>query len=171
MCGKIIGYQFGYVTDFIRLLDYTSGPPVLIHNINLGYVNGVSLTHGSPREHIWSFAAAMQEYDSNQQKHSCPCINTRTPPNLVANTIEFLGDDYFCDTGSENQVQKIFYGGDPLWDGAGCGPFNTCCSWNSPPWFRKELSPPTSDDIEMRLGVSNYQNADVYIESLEIYVQ
>ena len=79
----------------------------------------------------------------------CPCTNTRntSPPQVPP----FVGDDYFCDTGSENHFQFIFYGDDPLWDGDGCGEFNTCCSWNSPPWFMKQLSSTTSDDIEMRL--------------------
>ncbi len=45
----------------------------------------------------------------------------------------------------------FFYGGDPLWDGAGCGPLNTCCTFNNPPWFYKELPAPTTDDIEMRV--------------------
>ena len=50
--------------------------------------------------------------------------------------------------------------------------YNTCCDWNSPPWFRKEISPPTSDDIEMRLCASEDRgNEDINFETLEIYVQ
>ena len=40
---------------------------------------------------------------------------------------------------------------DPLWDGKGCGPTNTCCSFNTPPWFVKGLASPTTDDLEMRV--------------------
>ena len=168
VCGKIIGYQFGNVTDFIRV--FPTGPKV-IDNINAAYVDGVSLTHGSPREHIWTFAAAIQEYNSDQPKFACPCINTRLTP-LRHNIPGFVGRDYFCDTGSENEVQNIFYGDDPLWDGAGCGPFNTCCDFNSPPWFRKEISPPTSDDIEIRLCVDeSIDDEDINFETLELYVQ
>ena len=79
----------------------------------------------------------------------------------------FVGNDYFCDTGSENQVTRTFYGDDPLWDGAGCGEYNTCCDFNSPPWFRKEISPPTSDDIEVRLCADEGQAT----EDIEIYLQ
>ena len=46
---------------------------------------------------------------------------------------------------------NIFYGDDPLWDGAGCGPNNDCCTLNNPPWFHKQLPSATADDIEMRL--------------------
>ncbi len=49
------------------------------------------------------------------------------------------------------RYQYIFHGDDPLWDGTGCGPLNTCCTFNNPPWFYKELPEPTTDDIEMRV--------------------
>ena len=128
------------------------------------------MTRGtSPRKHIWTFVAALHE-DNSAGGGVCPCTNTRnSPPPVVP---DFVGHDYFCDTGSENHWQLIFYGDDPLWDGAGCGQFNTCCSWNSPPWLLKTISPPTSDDIEMRLLIDEDQaNEDIYIESLDLYVQ
>ena len=31
----------------------------------------------------------------------------------------FVGNDYFCDTGSINQWDFVFYSDDLLWDGAG----------------------------------------------------
>ena len=49
------------------------------------------------------------------------------------------------------QHKNFFYECDSLWDGAGCGPLNTCCTFNNPPWFYKELPEPTTDDIEMRV--------------------
>ena len=107
--------------------------------------------------------------DNSLLESVCPCTNTRNspPPPAVSS---FIGNDYFCDTGSQNYYQYIFYGDDPLWDGAGCGEHNTCCDFNSPPWFRKEISAPVSDDIEMRLCTDEY-NEDVKFETLEIYVQ
>ena len=53
----------------------------------------------------------------------------------------FVGEDYFCDSGNEEYDQDtdsniIGYFGDPLWDGAGCGPHSAeCCMFNNPPWF------------------------------------
>ena len=160
VCGKIIGYQQGS-PDAFRGGQTT---------IDSHYVDGISLTHGnSPRKHIWTFVVALHEYNSARDT-VCPCTNTRNdPPPAVP---PFVGQDYFCDTGSENQFQNIFYPNDPLWDGAGCGQFSTCCSFNSPPWFLKELSPPTSDDIEMRLCSDQARgNEDITFETLEIYVQ
>ena len=160
VCGKIIGYQQGS-PDAFRGGQTT---------IDSHYVDGISLTHGnSPRKHIWTFAAALHEYNSHSGS-VCPCTNTQNnPPPAVP---PFVGQDYFCDTGSENHFQHIFYANDPLWDGSGCGQFSTCCSLNSPPWFLKELSPPTSDDIEMRMCCdSSRSDEDITFETLEIYVQ
>ena len=160
VCGRVIGYQYGETDAFFG------------DNINSVYVDGVSLTHGNPRQHIWSFAAARDEVGSVPSA-DCPCTNTNQ---LVPSTYlppAFVGNDYFCDTGSEDRSQLIFYGDDPLWDGAGCGPLNTCCSFNTPPWFYKQLPQPTTDDIEMRVcTVGNpIDNEEVAIEIVEMYVR
>ena len=69
----------------------------------------------------------------------------------------------FCDTGSADNFQHIFYGDDPLWDGAGCGPNNNCCDLNNPPWFRKQLPSTTTDNIEMRFCREAAPNEDTPI--------
>ena len=161
VCGRVIGYQYGTTDAFTSTYS----------TIDSKYVDGVSLTHGDPRQHIWTFASANDEVGTSPSSN-CPCINTNqaaqaTPPP------EFVGNDYFCDTGSEERHQVIFYGDDPLWDGAGCGPQNTCCSFNTPPWFYKQLPQPTTDDIEMRVCTSGdpIGNEDVAIEIVEIYIR
>ena len=76
------------------------------------------------------------------------------------------------DTASESQFQSRFHPNNPLWDGQGCGRLNTCCSFNNPPWFMKELSSSTSDDIEMSLCADEARsNEDVPVEVIELYVQ
>ena len=159
--GEIIGYQQG-TPDAFR--GSSAG------TVDSNYVDGISLTRGqSPRKHIWTLAAAAHE--THTYPYSvCPCTNIRNSP--LPPVPSFIGNNYFCDTGSANDAMYIFYGGDPLWDGAGCGPYNTCCDWNFPPCFRKEISPPTSDDIEMRLCSDEARgNEDINFETLEIYVQ
>ncbi len=86
---------------------------------------------------------------------------------------DFVGNDYFCDTASSNKFKHgHFYADDPLWDGSGCGPGNTCCSLNNPPWFFKQLESPTNSDIEMRVCVDEaVTEEDVLIEQIEIYVR
>ena len=141
-----------------------------MQTIETHYVDGISLTHGkSPREHIWTFAAEVHKYVSFPNL-VCPCTNTRT---IVEPEVPpFVGKDYFCDTANENCFQLIFFEYDPLWDGAGCGQFNTCCTFNSTPWFLKELSCPTTDPIEMRLCADQTRDdEDITFEKLELYVQ
>ena len=157
VCGKIKAYQFGSTNAF-------SNPD----NIDSYYVDGVSLTHERPRQHIWTFAAARDETISSLYSN-CPCtnnINSARPPPA------FVGNDYFCDTGSSSRYANIFYSDDPLWDGAGCGPQSTCCSFNNPPWFYKQLPQPTTDDIEMRVCRSaSSSDDDISIEIFDIYIQ
>ena len=158
VCGKIIGYQVGAPDTF----GLYSNPTID------SYIDGVSLTHGQPRQHIWSFAAGLDEVGLDPSLN-CPCTNSGTavPPPFVGN------DSYFCDTGSTYQYQTgVFYSEDPLWDGAGCGPLNTCCSFNNPPWFHKLLPQPTTDDIEMRVCKNQHpSNEDIAIETIELLVQ
>ena len=163
VCGKIIGFQHKSPDAFY---SYHKDDQITIES---SYVDGISLTHGSPRKHIWTFVAAIHEHNSSWPS-VCPCTNTRNSQEVAIPP--FVAHDYFCDTGSENFWEFIFYGDDPLWDGEGCGEFNTCCSLNTPPWFMKQLSSPTSDDIEMRLCANqNRDDEDITVETLEIYVQ
>jgi hypothetical protein len=88
-----------------------------------------------------------------------------------------VGTDYFCETGNNEDRPSspvLFFSADPLWDGEGCGAGNTmsCCTFNTPPWFYKELPQPTTDDIEMRVCTDEEKSAeDIAIEIIDIYVQ
>ena len=54
----------------------------------------------------------------------------------------------------------------------GCGPLNTCCSFNNPPWFMKQLPTTTDDNIEMKLcSDQERSNEDIVFETLELYVR
>ena len=168
VCGKIIGYQqkspdaFAYYNS----LRNTNRAPT----IDGIYVDGISLTHGqNPRKHIWTFVAALHEA-SYCPTCVCPCTNTQHQ--ATVSIPPYVGNDYFCDTGSSQHFVRRFYSDDPLWDGEGCGSLNTCCSFNSPPWFVKQLPESTDDNIEMRLCADqNRWDEDIVFETLELYVQ
>ena len=164
VCGKIIGYQFAS-PDAFAPTGRPSNP-----SINTYYVDGVSITHGSPRQHIWTLAAAHNE--NNGLHLNCPCTNSNTA-SRATQPPAFVRNDYFCDTGSStHSTTNNFNDMDPLWDGAGCGPLNTCCSFNNPPWFYKQLPQPTTDDIEMRVcRDEDASNEDIAIEMVEIYIR
>jgi hypothetical protein len=152
VCGKITAYQ--------------QGAPVTFRNIDINgiYVDGVSLTHGIPRQHIWSFAAGLDEVGTFPQ-YNCACTNINQA-NRARSLPAFVGNDYFCDTTATTRYMhgRLYPG--LLWDGTGCGPLNTCCSFNNPPWFHKQLSQPTIDDIEMRVCRRiDVSSADILIAS------
>ncbi len=162
VCGRIIAFQNSSPDAFA---PYFYNRDLSIDD---GYVDGVSLTHGqSPRQHIWTFANALDE--TRSINFACPC--TRSDLTYTGVVPPFIGQDYFCETGSRKQWRYIFYSDDPLWDGQGCGATSTCCEFNNPPWFCKQLPQPTTDDIELRIcGNEDISNEDTAIELVEIYV-
>ena len=161
VCGKVIGYQYSSMDAFG---PYHNNPSL---DIDDGYVDGVSITHGtSPRSHIWTFANAIDEVSSGPS--TCPCIGN----NFKGTIPPFIGSDYFCATGSRTKFSKKWYTDDPLWDGEGCGPKNTCCDFNSPPWFCRELPQYTTDDIELRVCKNDADSDEnIGIELVDVYVQ
>ena len=173
VCGKIIAYQDASTDAFGAVHN---NPLRSNATIDGNYVDGISLTHGTnPRKHIWTFAAALDETASGPW-YKCPCTDVHRAASATQPPA-FVGNDYFCDTGSTHHWSFIFYPDDPLWDGAGCGPANTCCTLNSPPWFRKQLTASTTDNIEMRMcrdenaRTNNRPNEDTPIEILELYIR
>ena len=163
VCGRIVGYQKGQPQAFINGHS---------NDIDGQYVDGVTLTYGSPRQHIWTFASAIDEY-SRQPQSKCSCTNvTQQHTNFI---LSFVGNDYFCETGvppGQSWNNAIFYADDPLWDGQGCGPTSTCCTFNNPPWFCKQLPQSTNADLEVRLCSVDppiYENTPV--ELIELYIK
>ena len=143
VCGRIIGYQVGTPYCF-------HGPGGSIDSDSCVYVDGVSVTHGFPRQHIWTFATGLSEHLFSS--YNCPCVNGSSTENNIPS---FVGMNYFCESGLAQfnyYLNSTFWpDGDPLWDGQGCGPTSSCCTFNSPPWFNVQLSTPTTDDIEVRI--------------------
>ena len=162
VCGRIIGYQIGTPDGFIGSSQ----------SIDATYLDGVSVTYSSPRQHIWSFAGGLDEDTSDLSSFSCPCVTGSTNENLIPS---FVGQNYFCETGIPQWIMHTFGfwpNGDPLWDGQGCGPTSSCCTFNSPPWFNVQLSSPTTDDIEVRIcGNQPTGDEDTPIQLIELYIK
>ena len=164
VCGRIRGYQVGSTLSF---RGYTESS----RSLNEQYVDGVSLTHGPDggRQHIWTFAAGLTEENHSNRPDLCPCDRSTlgSPP--------FVGGDYFCESGANGawrNFHEVFFPDDPLWDGQGCSSTSTCCQFNTPPWFTKNLPNPTTDDIELRLCLHNRNYlSDVPLEVVELYIQ
>ena len=162
VCGRARGYQF-YTTDAFAAINSTS-------NINDAYVDGLSITRGSPRKHIWSYVAGHHEKiqsNGDPLKSQCPCAGSKNgPPFFKASS--FVGEDYYCESGLVTISKEIAWE-DPLWDGERCTqPKNTCCKRSG--WFHKEV-PTTTDNIEVRWCCDEErENEDVYTDIVEIWV-
>ena len=164
ICGRIIAYQNATPNGFYPF--HTDGS----RTIDDVYVDGISLTHGlASRTHIWTFVAALDE--SPGHLSACACSNSKQ---LASSRIpSFVGDNYFCDTGSRGNADFQFYLDDPLWDGKGCGPPSSCCSLHDPPWFSADLKQfPAGDAIELRVcRDSGTSNENIPFELVELYVK
>ena len=161
VCGRIIGYQVGDTEAF------KYGPSL---SINGFYVDGISVTHGSAYQHIWTFAAGVDE-QTRYSISTCPCVAGSTVASRIPS---FVGQNYFCESGltrfSDGINGPFFSNGDPLWDGQGCGPTSSCCTFNSPPWFNVQLPSPTTDYIEVRICFAA-GSENVPIQLMELYVK
>ena len=152
VCGRIIGYQFATPDGILAAFLHYNHPDI--------YVDGVTLTYGVSRQHIWTFYCAQRE---NR------CCNTQY------SVVSQVGENYSCDTGNPdnifNPVNTLFL--DPLWDGfAGCSSNDTCCAPHSGPWFYVNLTTPTTDSIEIRIcGDQPSYDEDTPLELIEIYVK
>ena len=165
VCGRVTAYRWGGNNGFF-------GYHVQLQNIDGHYVSaGISLTHGSPQTHIWTFASGRFNGTSGDVRPDlrCPCDpgNTYSSPPFVRN-------DYFCESVATlddwNGNEYRFYPNNALWDGQ--DHLNACYGFNNPPWFNKTLPVPTTDDIELRMCfTSGGSVGNIAVELVEIYIQ
>ena len=146
VCGRAVGYGQELPDAFADVVQQGS-------DIDGPYLDGIVVTHGSPRQHIWSFGVGVGD-----SIFRCPCDNVNRvqaplPPS-------FVGDNYFCDSLPNGA----------LWDGQDCT--TACCTFNSPPWFTVTLPTTTSDDIEVRIcSDQTLKNEVTNLRSLQLYVK
>ena len=116
--------------------------------------------------YIWTYAVGLT--DSGSHLNDCPCTFTGGQ-----NPSSFVGSHYYCESGAGSTwAGNTYYLSDVLWDGAGCSANNTCCSDPNLPWFYRQLSQATQDDIEARMCTDqDFNDEAVLIANLELYIQ
>ena len=154
----VIGYQKGTTDAF----NSYSG---LSESVDYPYVDGVSITYGTPRKHIWTYALGYSEVGSS---NSCPCAISAGPwpPS-------FVHENYYCESGSYGSSGgSPYYIRDPVWDGEGCPSKKSCCSEPNLPWFYRQI-PLTSDkNLEARICQNeHYSNEGVLVREIKLYIQ
>ena len=160
ICGRVRGYQRGS-TDAVS-------PGSQHNNINAWYIDGISITRGSPREHIWSFISGV--FSIRSHGSNCPCTTGTN-----RNTQSFVGNNYYCESGNPNYGwSNSLYQNDPLWDGQQCiGLEAGCCTNPYLPWFYRDFGNVSSTEgLELRVcGDEGWGNEDTPFGLYEFYIQ
>ena len=166
VCGRITGRSTEVTAGFADLssISPASSDPTTTQVDDIVLVDGITLTHSSPIQHIWTFAA-------NTDGPFCPCNDASIAIGgftLRNSPVEFASDNYFCGIASPGAI---------IWNGD-CdfspGPLQTCCNFNSPPFFVAELSSTTNADVDARLcldGNAGLFPEEIFVESIKLYVQ
>ena len=161
VCGKVKGYQKGSMDGFY--------PFAYGHKCSLGgvYVDGISITSGNPRKHVWTYAVGLTD-DENYAEYTCPCAKYPGPSPPT-----FVGSHYYCESGTSGPTDHARqYFDDPLWDGAGCLPDNNCCSDAGMPWFFRQFPSAITGDLEVRICRDQiFYDEGVLVEQVQLYVQ
>ena len=88
VCGQVLGYMYSSVDG----LDAVATTKV----IDNPYVDGLSITYGSPRQHLWTYAAG--------HNGRCLCHS----PTHASSSSSFVGQHFYCD-GWPEQYSAIWY--------------------------------------------------------------
>ena len=156
VCGRVYGYAYRTLDGVYR----HNNDHINNNNIDAPYIDGVSLTYGNPRKHLWTFIAGFANVNAVSV---CPCVSSSsvTAPAIV-------GNDYYCESHDDGLTT------DPLWDGKDCWTQENqdCCQNPNLPWFHKTLDQATSDDIELRVCCDERTgNEDAPVQLYDIYVK
>ena len=156
VCGYARGYQY-------RSMDAFWQSP--IRTIDDAYVDGLSITQGNPRKHLWTLAAGHSELvgllDVRCPRDRDPFDFTRVP--------DFVGNNFYCEAGFTSNAEMRIAWEDPLWDGQHCVS-STAQSCSRYGWFHRDIIP-SQKDIEVRwCADQGRHDEDFYTDLLEIWV-
>ena len=160
ICGRVTGYQYAS-PDAGNHISFNPTPG---NEINEPYLDGVSITYGIVRRHVWSFYGSL---------NPTGCCDSRHANNLES--LGFVGTNSFCDTGNPTNAPwpNTHFIDHPLWDGINrCAGSTTCCAPHPGPWFYTSLPLPTMDDIEVRICADqSTADEDTPVGLIELYIK
>ena len=174
ICGQVRGFQKGSPDAFyphaftLGLTPPGHYVPVTHSNtVNGVYVDGVSITLGDPRKHIWTYVAGLSG-NYTYEYSNCPCAR-----NSLLEAPVFVGDNYYCESGNTGTFDfSTLYTEDPLWDGKQCLPGNSCCDRTGQPWFFHQLPISEKEHLEVRICQDQVEGDEaVTVEQLQLFVR
>ena len=172
VCGKVWGFQKGSMDAFYPSAhshgrypeQYT--PITSSRSLDGVYVDGISITSGNPRKHVWTYAVGLSDHQSFAPAN-CPCAKHPGP-----NPPTYVGNHYYCESGDAKKSVNGLRINDILWDGAGCPPEDSCCCVTGMPWFFHQFPITTTGDIEVRICYDEgFANEAVVVEQIQLYAQ
>ena len=174
ICGRVVGYQYA-TTDAVFPVWYRK-------DINKYYVDGVSITRGSPRRHVWTLISGLNQDGAAVSYHSqCPCHRGCGTSSCApwAPVESFIGNDWYCESGNHFSYSYRIesFMSDQLWDGKDCQPDEYACCDNKlgqaeKPWFHKVLPGQTTEHLEIRIcSDEDKSNEDVLVTAYDLYVK
>ncbi len=134
----VTGYQRGSSDGFQPDME----------TIDSVYVDGLSVTTASPRQHVATFASGYGEDSgcgASLDMCNCPCVGGSAAASFIA------AGGYRCEAGSRGMPQSAMLSRpDPLFDGMDVAA-TSCAAEASAEPIRTTLAAPTSSDLEARL--------------------
>lgn len=145
VCGRVRGYQLKETRGFEVEPDENK------KNINSRYADGVLITRGNPRQHLWTYAASTP-------KDNCPCKNTAERDPYIPLV---SGANYSCESTRTDWNQ-------PLWDRPEHTVEDENCKGHVNGWFYRNVEE-TNESIEVRW--CGPEKDDIVTDKLQIWVQ
>ena len=176
ICGQVRGFQKGTTDAFYPFFFSQGSTPSGLYTpftysatVNGVYVDGVSITLGDPRKHIWTYVVGLtDDGGTGSGYYNCPCAKVASPRPPA-----FVGNNYYCESGNIGlHVASEFYSDDALWDGEQCLPGNSCCDRAGQPWFFYQLPISETQHLEARICQDESIPLEaVIVEKLQLFVQ
>ena len=137
-------------------------------DLDANYVDGIAITVGVPRRHVFTFAHGLSDsFEEGSAASECPCDGGTAPP-------AFVGTEYLCEAPRVGELAgtRVFDTDDILFDGQSIDDPSCVGSFESAPAFRATLGVLTIDAIEVRLMQNQGpEDEDIVIISLELWVR
>ena len=128
------------------------------------YMDGVSVTYGSPMRHLWTYTAS---FDNASAIYHCPCS-----PEPGPQPPSFVGSHYYCADNGHAWRRWTFTPANHAWSNTSqCTAGGTCCDNTDMPWFHRQLDTSSSDEVQIRLCSSYSFDENIGIDEAAIFVK
>ena len=158
----------GFVSDNKLQLRLLMHSMVRMLTSMLVYLDGISITHGMPRQNTFGPMVLSPASDCSSAG-CCPCNEGG-----VDNVATFAKSNWYCESGNPTSGAVFeFFHNDVLWDGKNCTEIESpCCRPQMLPYFRTEIDNSSTDSIELRIcHDQGFADEDIPIEAYQIYVR